>query len=98
MIPPLHVLMHDIAYPTASWPAMSVETPPGLIIAVTSKSGGPAQGKSTLLRLLARQILPTDGFIVYPTRWRVRLCDRPEVFDNTLGYSVTNTFLMRPMA
>ena len=30
--------------------------------------GKGGQGKNTLLRLLARQILPTDGFIVYPSR------------------------------
>ena len=46
-------------------------------------------GKSTLLKLLARQLLPTTGFIMYPPRWRVRLCETPDLLNASLLENLT---------
>lgn len=67
-------------------PAISLEIEPGQILAI---SGGPALGKTTLLRLLGRQIIPTQGFIAYPGRWRIRFAEGlPRLFDGTLMYNL----------
>ena len=46
---------------------LSLDVGAGCIIAVTAQSQY-HKGKTILMRLLARQIIPTDGFIVYPSR------------------------------
>jgi len=47
---------------------ISLSLPQGTVIAITGKQ----KGKRTLLMLLARFVLPTDGILVYPSNLRVR--------------------------
>eukprot|EP00662_Eupelagonemidae_sp_cell21_P039823 gene39823-26164_t len=71
---------------------VNAELPPGNIVLFAhqhaKKEGAPeedAKGSTTLLRLIARHFIPTDGFIDYPANWRIRYIDSvPELFPGTL--------------
>lgn len=53
-------------------------------------ASGEAKGVTTLLRLLARHSIPSQGFISYPGNWRVRFLDaEPHVFPQTLWYNLS---------
>ena len=54
---------------------------PGALVALSSNGPG---GKATMLRLLARRLVPTKGFVYYPENWRIRFLDEVELFDWSL--------------
>lgn len=57
---------------------------PGSVIALVGEG---SSGKTTLLRLLARQHIPSSGWISYPEYWRVRYLDAidpPYFFKGTM--------------
>ena len=66
-------------------PPISMEIEPGKVLAVVADG---SQGKSVLMRLITRQLLPSEGFIKYPARWRVRLCNTYLLFDDTLLFNL----------
>ena len=72
-IPTDHIVMHQVEFSHGPerlrLPPLSLDIAPETLVAL--KSNMPV-GKTTLLKLLARMYLPTEGFIVYPERWRVR--------------------------
>ena len=53
-------------------PEVSAVIEGGSVIALT---GSGAAGKTTFLRILGRQLFPTNGFLAYPGRWQVRFLD-----------------------
>lgn len=56
----------------------------GSVIALVGEG---SSGKTTLLRLLARQHIPSSGWISYPEYWRVRYLDAidpPYFFKGTM--------------
>lgn len=56
---------------------------PGKIIGLDATNAG--TGNRTLMKLLARQLLPQEGFIYYPNEWRVRFIDAPPLlYSGTL--------------
>jgi len=67
--------------------SMTIEL--GQVIAVTGEgeSGG---GKNSLLKMIARIMLPIEGFVSYPDNLRVRyLADRPMLFTRSLMFNLT---------
>jgi len=65
-------------------PTLSAVIEGGNLIALTGPGGS---GKTTLLRLLARQYMPSSGWISYPNYWRVRILDAadpPHFFGGTM--------------
>ena len=47
---------------------------------VVALKGGGSVGKKVILRLIARHFIPSTGFILYPTRWRMRFMDANALF------------------
>lgn len=74
--------------PQAPFPPFSENIAAGQIIALT---GPPATNKRTILRLIARQIMPAQGgHIIYPENWRVRYVEAPpQFFRSTLWENLT---------
>ena len=62
-----------------AFPAISLEFEPGQLIAFSGSGGF---GKSTLLRLLGKQLTPTDGFVTYPASWCVRYANTTPLIEN----------------
>ena len=61
---------------------LNLEIEPSQIVALSANS---AFGKSTLLRLCERQLIPTSGFVDFPPSWRVRFVDSiPQLSNDTL--------------
>jgi len=59
---------------------------PGNIISVTA---GHSKGKNTFLKLIARILLPTEGFIWYPANLRTRFVgDKPMIFNRNLMFNL----------
>ena len=47
---------------------------------IIALKGSGSVGKKIILRLMARQVVPTTGFVFYPARWRVRFMDAAPLF------------------
>lgn len=66
---------------------LSMTIEPGQVIAVT---GNGTSGKNSLLKLIARIMLPVEGFLYYPDNLRVRyLSDKPMLFTRSLMFNLT---------
>ena len=53
-------------------PRVSAVIEAGSVIALT---GSGSTGKTTLMRIMARHFVPTNGWVSYPDYWRVRILD-----------------------
>jgi ABC-type transport system involved in cytochrome bd biosynthesis fused ATPase/permease subunit len=77
------IIIYDLAYSYSSdggnnlGGSTSCYADGGQIIVL---KGGGAVGKKTFLRLLARHFVPTQGFIYYPPRWRMRFMSAVPLF------------------
>jgi ABC-type multidrug transport system fused ATPase/permease subunit len=65
-------------------PRISAVIEAGSVIALT---GSGSTGKTTLMRIMARHYIPTQGWVSYPDYWRVRLLD---AMDPPYFFKVTN--------
>ena len=64
------------------FPALSFGIEPGQVVALHSP---PSFGSRTILQLIARHIVPSEGLIQYPSSWRVCYIDSiPTLFHDTL--------------
>lgn len=60
---------------------------PGQVIAVTAEH---SSGKNTFLKLIARIILPTEGFVWVPSNLRMRfISEKPMIFTRSLMFNLT---------
>ena len=81
------IMLHNVHYSYNDDPSelngrpFKFDLDSGALYAVRSDKG---VGKSTFLRLIARQLVPTKGFITFPDRWRVRLVDTPIIFSSSV--------------
>lgn len=67
--------------------------PAGRMVLFSHQAGDSKQrvtGTSTLLQLIVRHILPTQGYITFPADWRLRyLTAEPLIFPRSLWYNLT---------
>jgi len=73
---------NDIVLKTVRLPPDGLNIELGQMLVVNA---GAAVGKATFLKMLARQVLPTDGFCYYPENLRVRyISSESHLFDDTV--------------
>ena len=81
-IPSSSVTIHNVTYRFPQLeenvlPEISCIIESGQVVAL---KGGGSVGKQVMLRLIGRHFTPSEGFIDYPARWRVRFLDATALF------------------
>eukprot|EP00931_Biecheleriopsis_adriatica_P116702 TRINITY_DN9230_c0_g1_i1.p1 TRINITY_DN9230_c0_g1~~TRINITY_DN9230_c0_g1_i1.p1 ORF type:complete len:989 (-),score=90.98 TRINITY_DN9230_c0_g1_i1:311-3106(-) len=72
-------------------PPLSISIQAGELVCIPHRStSGVSLGTNTLFKLIAGALLPTEGHVVLPNRWRiVYMPVLPIIFDGTLMYNLT---------